>query len=85
MYSRSPFSVALLRPGSNSCIGLSEEQITEIFNSVGKVEKFRLVYDSESGRPKGFGFAEYLDPGSSQPCGTVAQDRTTVPRDLISH
>lgn len=45
--------------------GLSEEQITEIFSRAGKVERFRLVYDSETGRPKGFGFADYPDTGSS--------------------
>lgn len=43
--------------------GLSEEQITDIFSSVGKVERFRLVYDNETGRPKGFGFADYPDTG----------------------
>lgn len=43
--------------------GLSEEQITDIFSSAGKVERFRLVYDSETGRPKGFGFADYPDTG----------------------
>lgn len=43
--------------------GLSEEQITDIFSSAGKVERFRLVYDQESGRPKGFGFADYPDTG----------------------
>ncbi|KAF8424951.1 hypothetical protein EV426DRAFT_532452 [Tirmania nivea] len=42
--------------------GLTEEQITEIFQSVGRVVSFRLVYDRETGRPKGFGFAEYQDP-----------------------
>lgn len=44
-------------------IGLSEEQITEIFNTAGKVLNFRLVYDRDTGRPKGFGFAEYPDAG----------------------
>lgn len=42
--------------------GLTEEQITEIFSSAGRVLSFRLVYDRETGRPKGFGFAEYSDP-----------------------
>ncbi|KAI5843481.1 hypothetical protein DFP73DRAFT_595306 [Morchella snyderi] len=41
--------------------GLTEEQITEIFSSAGRVLSFRLVYDRETGRPKGFGFAEYSD------------------------
>ncbi|KAL5596862.1 hypothetical protein BROUX41_006454 [Berkeleyomyces rouxiae] len=44
---------------------LSEEQIIEIFNSAGKVINFRLVYDRETGRPKGFGFAEYPDSDSA--------------------
>lgn len=43
--------------------GLSEEQITDIFSSAGKVLNFRLVYDRDTGRPKGFGFAEYPDAG----------------------
>lgn len=42
---------------------MTEEQITDIFSSAGKVVSFRLVYDRETGRPKGFGFAEYPDHG----------------------
>lgn len=45
-------------------LGLTEEQIVDIFSSAGKVLSFRLVYDRETGRPKGFGFAEYPDSGS---------------------
>ncbi|KAI0102338.1 hypothetical protein F4776DRAFT_494128 [Hypoxylon sp. NC0597] len=45
--------------------GLSEEQITDIFSTAGKVLNFRLVYDRETGRPKGFGFAEYPDADSA--------------------
>ncbi|KAI1341437.1 hypothetical protein F5Y15DRAFT_376098 [Xylariaceae sp. FL0016] len=45
--------------------GLSEEQIADIFSSAGKVLNFRLVYDRETGRPKGFGFAEYPDADSA--------------------
>lgn len=45
--------------------GLTEEQIVDIFSSAGKVLNFRLVYDRETGRPKGFGFAEYPDSGST--------------------
>ncbi|KAI1093477.1 hypothetical protein F5B19DRAFT_122812 [Rostrohypoxylon terebratum] len=45
--------------------GLSEEQISDIFSSAGKVLNFRLVYDRDTGRPKGFGFAEYPDADSA--------------------
>ncbi|KAK2073596.1 hypothetical protein P8C59_007869 [Phyllachora maydis] len=40
----------------------TEEQIVEMFSQVGQVLNFRLVYDKETGRPKGFGFAEFPDP-----------------------
>ena len=33
----------------------------EIFGRAGQVVNFRLVYDKETGRPKGFGFLEYTD------------------------
>ncbi|WPH00349.1 Hypothetical protein R9X50_00317500 [Acrodontium crateriforme] len=41
--------------------GVSEEQICDIFGRVGQVVNFRLVYDKETGKPKGFGFLEYTD------------------------
>ncbi|KAK4051907.1 hypothetical protein OIV83_002612 [Microbotryomycetes sp. JL201] len=40
----------------------TEEQLTEVFSSVGPVVSFRLVFDRETGRAKGFGFCEYRDP-----------------------
>ena len=52
-----------MRKEAHSCIGLTEEQIKEIFGSAGKVMSFRLVYDRETGRPKGFGFVEFPDSG----------------------
>jgi cleavage stimulation factor subunit 2 len=41
--------------------GVSEEQICDIFGRIGAVLNFRLVYDKETGKPKGFGFLEYGD------------------------
>ncbi|KAI9877304.1 MAG: hypothetical protein M1830_004284 [Pleopsidium flavum] len=41
--------------------GLTEEQIIHTFSTVGQVLNFRLVYDRDTGRPKGFGFAEFSD------------------------
>ncbi|KAF4124169.1 cleavage stimulation factor subunit 2 [Geosmithia morbida] len=62
MSTRPPSRVVFV---GNIPYGLSEEQITDIFSSVGKVERFRLVYDNETGRPKGFGFADYPDTDSA--------------------
>jgi cleavage stimulation factor subunit 2 len=41
--------------------GVSEEQICDIFGRCGTVAGFRLVYDKESGQPKGYGFLEFTD------------------------
>jgi RNA recognition motif-containing protein len=57
------FPISPLVPATDNLPGLTEEQIIEIFSSAGKVVNFRLVYDRETGRPKGFGFAEYPDSG----------------------
>ncbi|KWU43379.1 hypothetical protein RHOSPDRAFT_12218, partial [Rhodotorula sp. JG-1b] len=40
---------------------LTEEQLVEVFSSVGPVVSFRLVFDHATGKPKGFGFCEYRD------------------------
>lgn len=42
--------------------GVSEEEIIEIFARQGQVVEFRLVYDQETSKPKGFGFLQYADP-----------------------
>ncbi len=42
-------------------LGGTEELIVETLGRVGQVNNFRLVYDKETGRPKGFGFAEFAD------------------------
>uniref|UniRef100_A0A8C4X090 Cleavage stimulation factor subunit 2 tau variant n=1 Tax=Eptatretus burgeri TaxID=7764 RepID=A0A8C4X090_EPTBU len=39
----------------------TEEQLRDIFSEVGLVVSFRLVYDRETGKPKGYGFCEYRD------------------------
>lgn len=41
--------------------GGTEELIIETLGRAGQVNNFRLVYDKETGRPKGFGFAEFAD------------------------
>ncbi|XP_025191265.1 cleavage stimulation factor subunit 2-like [Melanaphis sacchari] len=39
----------------------TEEKLKDIFNEVGPVMSFKLVYDRETGKPKGYGFCEYKD------------------------
>ncbi|KAI0080420.1 hypothetical protein K474DRAFT_1689233 [Panus rudis PR-1116 ss-1] len=40
---------------------MGEEQLIEAFKSVGQVIGFRLVYDRDTGKPKGYGFCEFAD------------------------
>ncbi|CAG8573994.1 2749_t:CDS:2 [Ambispora leptoticha] len=40
---------------------LTEDQLTDIFQEVGPVVSFRLVFDRENNRPRGYGFCEYHD------------------------
>jgi len=39
----------------------TEEKLKDIFNQVGQVVTFKLVYDRETGKPMGYGFCEYKD------------------------
>lgn len=39
----------------------TEEKLKDIFSEVGPVTSFKLVYDRETGKPKGYGFCEYKD------------------------
>ncbi|KAI9317541.1 hypothetical protein BX666DRAFT_1637062 [Dichotomocladium elegans] len=40
---------------------MTEEQLIDIFKEVGPVASFRLLFDRESKRPKGYGFCDYYD------------------------
>ena len=44
---------------------LTEEQLIDIFRQCGPVRGFRLVFDRDTNRPKGFGFCEYNDASSA--------------------
>ncbi|BFZ59043.1 hypothetical protein YB2330_000045 [Saitoella coloradoensis] len=39
----------------------TEEQMIALFEEVGKVLSFRLVFDRETGKPRGYGFCEFMD------------------------
>ncbi|OAA67590.1 Nucleotide-binding, alpha-beta plait [Cordyceps fumosorosea ARSEF 2679] len=79
MSTRPPSRVVFV---GNIPYGLSEEQITDIFSDAGKVERFRLVYDPETGRPKGFGFAEYPDTDSASSAVRNLNDYEIMGRKL---
>ncbi|KAG0306240.1 hypothetical protein BGZ98_002748 [Dissophora globulifera] len=39
----------------------TEEQLIDIFSEVGPVVSFRLVFERETGKPRGYGFCEFQD------------------------
>eukprot|EP00871_Galdieria_phlegrea_P001951 jgi/Galph1/2757/GphlegSOOS_G1390.1 len=45
----------------NIAYNTSEEQLQEILGQIGPVLSFRVVYDRETGKPKGYAFCEYPD------------------------
>ncbi|KAF2088540.1 hypothetical protein K490DRAFT_15375, partial [Saccharata proteae CBS 121410] len=55
--------------------GVSEEVIIDLLRRVGQVLDFRLVHDRETGRPKGYGFAEFAD----------AEDAASAVRNLSDY
>ncbi len=45
---------------------MSEEQLKEILSRVGPVLQFRMMFDRETGKPRGYGFCEYGDVDTAQ-------------------
>jgi cleavage stimulation factor subunit 2 len=41
---------------------VTEERLKDIFSAVGPVLSFKLVFDRENGKPRGYGFCEFSDP-----------------------
>ncbi|OAF71988.1 putative RNA-binding protein [Intoshia linei] len=44
----------------------TEDQMRNIFSSAGVVTNFRIVFDRDTGKPKGYGFCEYQDVETAQ-------------------
>lgn len=44
---------------------VQEDDLIEYFNQWGRADRATLVFDRETGRPRGFGFVEMEDPGAA--------------------
>lgn len=51
----------VIYPVTDSLPDLTEEQVKDILSSAGTVTKFRLMMNPETGKPKGYGFADFAD------------------------
>ncbi|KTW32669.1 uncharacterized protein T551_00154 [Pneumocystis jirovecii RU7] len=58
MASKPPSKVVFV---GNIPYDVSEEQLKDIFRQIGPINRFRLVFDKETNKPKGYGFCEYPD------------------------
>jgi cleavage stimulation factor subunit 2 len=45
----------------NISFDLSEQQIMDVFKDIGPIHSFKLMFDRETGKPRGFAFCEYAD------------------------
>ena len=45
----------------NISFDLSEQQIMDVFKDIGPIISFKLMFDRETGKPRGFAFCEYAD------------------------
>jgi cleavage stimulation factor subunit 2 len=45
--------------------GTTEEEVREILGRAGAIEKFRALMDKETGKPRGYAFAEFKDADSA--------------------
>lgn len=88
---RTPGSVVAMPPNDkagrvvfigNIPYGGTEELIVETLGRVGQVLNFRLVYDKETGRPKGFGFAEFADADAAASAVRNLNDYEVMGRKL---
>jgi len=62
--------------------GGTEEMIIDTLSRVGQVLNFRLVYDKDTGRPKGFGFAEFADADAAASAVRNLNDYEVMGRKL---
>ncbi|KAJ3636408.1 hypothetical protein Zmor_004217, partial [Zophobas morio] len=60
----------------------TEDQLIDILSSAGKVVKFRLVTNQDTGKPKGFGFCDYEDPETACSAIRNLQDYELLGRTL---
>jgi RNA recognition motif-containing protein len=60
----------------------TEEALMELFHGVGLVVSFRLVFDKDTGKPKGYGYCEFAEEATAQRACDILNRRVFADREL---
>jgi cold-inducible RNA-binding protein len=66
----------------NLSFSTSEDRLRELFSQHGEVASATLVMDRETGRPRGFGFVEFVNAESAKAAITALHGQNVDGRDL---
>jgi RNA recognition motif-containing protein len=66
----------------NLSFDTSEAQLRELFSPHGEVTSAALVMDRDTGRPRGFGFVEFVDGGCARAAIAALNGQNVGGRDL---
>ncbi|KAK4862789.1 hypothetical protein LT330_002922 [Penicillium expansum] len=61
---------------------LTEEQVKDILSTAGTVTKFRLMMNPETGKPKGYGFADFADADAAASAVRNLNDHEVMGRKI---
>jgi cold-inducible RNA-binding protein len=67
----------------NIPFGASEEDLKKLFSEVGEVQSVKIVTNSYSGRPRGFGFVEMASQEDAKKAISTLNSKTLMDRALI--
>jgi cold-inducible RNA-binding protein len=67
----------------NIPFGASEEDLKKLFLEVGEVQSVKIVTNSYSGRPRGFGFVEMVSEEDAKKAISMLNGKTLMDRALI--
>lgn len=63
-------------------LDLTEEQVKDILSTAGTVTKFRLMMNPETGKPKGYGFADFADADAAASAVRNLNDHEVMGRKI---
>ena len=62
---------------------MTDEELTELFATYGKVESATMIFDRETGRAKGFGFVEMSSDDEAKAAIDALNDKEVDGRQIV--